>query len=106
MKEYLKSLFPFRWICPTSLYVIMCIIFICMFDISNQANATITFSLIEKIAHYVLTAILIIVMDYTMGFGRSEKSFKKNMFGMIFSLLILGFYIWYYSDIFLAPLKN
>jgi len=82
IKEYIKSLFPWRWIIP--------VLFISLWECLLILTSTIIESI--NIFYFIGFGIYWIILDFTIGLGRSEKNEWLNLIGIIVTLITL--YIW------------
>lgn len=78
MITYIKSLFPFRWICIAVLFLMVeCILMYAKFPTYYHIGNLIT----------------CFVVDITIGLGRSERNPWKNMVGVIYLFTLVGLLI-------------
>jgi len=79
MRRYLISLIPFRWI-------IVVIFIICTEYMLVVGHFPGFYHLFNVVTWFVI--------DYTIGLGRSERSVWKNILGVFYLTVLIG-YLWY-----------
>ena len=75
MITYIKSLFPFRWICIAILFL--------------SVEYLLAYAKFPTYYH-IVNLITCFVIDITIGLGREERNPWKNMVGVIYLFTLIG----------------
>ena len=81
MKNYLKSLFPTRWII-LAIFIFLSTILLCLLNIHSD-NVTI------PNYYHIINIIFWFIIDFSIGLGREEKNIWKNLLGIGVTMIIL-----------------